>query len=160
MYKGIEIAKLFTITFTSNKFTHLFSSSHANALSPRTCTWRSLLWEKDRGFSTTFSSPPNVVARGGGRRGHWDAIHTTSALDFLYARTLISPICVPGHRGISVSKLKSKFCKRTNCAASCTCTWFFPSWWFVSLSSDSIKSYCTDLYYIGQVSSKHHPKYA
>lgn len=111
MYKTVDSAKLFTTTFTPDKFTHLFSSSQATV---RSLHIKYLLWESivhiGREFATTFSSPPNVVARRGGVTG-------THYTQLLYARTPISPIWVPRLNGIVVSQYQFNFCKWADSAA-------------------------------------------
>lgn len=148
MYEGIEIAKHFTIALTSGKLTH-----HHLKPTPwvRVHVHEGLSCEKKivglrrRFLHRRTLSREGVEGRGTGTlyTQHWHWIFCMPGLSSL--RYVSQVIVVSQYRSLI------DICKRTDCAASCTCTWISPSRWFVSLSSNSIKSYCTDLNYIGQV---------
>lgn len=146
MYKTVDSTKLFTTTFTPDKFTHLFSSSQANVRSPH----RSLLWERiviiGHGFDDVFFTAERCREKGWGL---WDTLHTISALDLGYARTPIYPIWVPGRHGIMVSQYQSWNRSSVNEQTPLPpVSEFFSVLYF---TCDSIKSFCIDLDYIGQV---------
>lgn len=75
MYKTVDSAKLFTTTFTPDKFTHLFSSSQAM---PPSGVCISLSFERASYILAVSLRrrflPRQTLSREG---GHWDTLHAT-----------------------------------------------------------------------------------